>query len=107
MRSTAPTRVGTAIRKNLPAASMPYFSAGMNSTITDQIDQIENPTCSAKTDQIRLRRAMCLPPASHASTSSASQCSMLRLRVSVLNKGLPKSVGPNGRERVLPKCCRT
>jgi len=27
----------------------------MNSTITDQIDQTEKPTCSAKIDQIRLR----------------------------------------------------
>jgi len=48
----------------------------MNNTITDQIDQIEKPTCSATTDQIRFRFAMSLPPDSQASTSSASQCSM-------------------------------
>ena len=30
----------------------------MNSTITDQMDQIEKPTCSAKIDQIRLRLAV-------------------------------------------------
>ena len=55
----------------------------MNSTITDQIDQIEKPTCSAKIDQIRLRLAILAPPASQVSTSSASQCSMLRLRLEV------------------------
>ncbi|SUA42287.1 Uncharacterised protein [Nocardia africana] len=75
-----------ATRKNFPAASMPNLSAGMNSTITDQIDHTENPTCSATTDQIRLRRAILLPPASQAATSSASHCSMSWLRVSVLNR---------------------
>ena len=49
----------------------------MNSTITDQIDQTEKPTCSAKIDQIRLRRAIFAPPSFQASTSSASQSSML------------------------------
>src|SRR5664279_4800916 len=52
----------------------------MNSTITDQIDQIEKPTCSATMDQIRLCLAIFAPPESQAATSSASQCSMLRLR---------------------------
>ena len=32
----------------------------MNSTITDQMDQTEKPTCSAKIDQIRLRLAIFL-----------------------------------------------
>ena len=32
----------------------------MNSTITDQMDQIEKPTCSANIDQIRLRFAILL-----------------------------------------------
>src|SRR3954468_10575260 len=48
----------------------------MNSTITDQMDQIEKPMCSAATDQIRLRRATRLLPASHATTSSGSQSVM-------------------------------
>jgi hypothetical protein len=48
----------------------------MNSTITDQIDQTEKPMCSAATDQIRLRRAMFLLPASQATTSSGSQSVM-------------------------------
>src|SRR6476659_7957603 len=52
----------------------------MNSTITDQIDQMEKPTCSATMDQIRLRLAMSFPPLSQASTSSASQCSISRFR---------------------------
>src|ERR1700747_1976382 len=45
----------------------------MNSTITDQMDHTENPMCSAKIDQMRLRRAMLLPPFCHACRSSGSQ----------------------------------
>src|SRR5271170_5351339 len=77
IRRIAPTSVGTATRKNLPAASMWYTFCGMNSTITDQIDHTEKPTCSAKIDQIRLRRAIFAPPLFQASSSSASQSSML------------------------------
>src|SRR5262245_5853033 len=40
-RSSAPTRVGTATSTNLSAAVKPYTACGMNSTMTDQIDQIE------------------------------------------------------------------
>src|ERR1700720_1110482 len=65
----------------------------MNSTITDQIDQTEKPTCSAKIDQIRLRLAILAPPASQASTSSASQCSMLRSRVKMVMRASPAAVG--------------
>jgi hypothetical protein len=57
----------------LSPAEKPYTDTGMNSTITDQMDQIEKPTCSAATDQIRLRRAIFLLPASHATVSSGSQ----------------------------------
>ena len=53
----------------------------MNRTITDQIDQTENPTCSAKMDQIRLRRAIFAPPLFQASTSSAFQSSIVCWRV--------------------------
>ncbi|SHU76581.1 Uncharacterised protein [Mycobacteroides abscessus subsp. abscessus] len=52
----------------------------MNSTITDQMDHTENPTCSATTDQIRLRRAIFAPPLSQATTSSGSQFSIQRPR---------------------------
>src|ERR1700712_2846930 len=52
----------------------------MNSTMTDQIDQIEKPTCSAITDQMRLRRAIVAPPLFQASTSSEFQSSMSCLR---------------------------
>src|SRR5215212_7036560 len=65
----------------------------MKSTITDQIDQIEKPTCSAKIDQIRLRLAILAPPASQASTSSASQCPMLRSRVKIVMRASPAAVG--------------
>ena len=60
-------------REELVAALKPYTDRGMNSTITDQMDQIENPMCSATTDQIRLRRAIFvarLP--SHVSSGSQS-----------------------------------
>jgi hypothetical protein len=53
---------------------------GMNSTITDQMDQTEKPMCSATMDQIRLRRAILLPPFRHASRSSASHAEMCRAR---------------------------
>ena len=45
-------------------------------SLDDQIDQIEKPTCSATTDQIRFRLAICLPPPSHACTSSEFQCAI-------------------------------
>src|SRR6201999_741293 len=63
--------------KNLSPAENPYTDAGMNRTITDQMDQIEKPMCSAATDQIRLRRAMFLLPASQATVSSGSQLAMV------------------------------
>lgn len=53
MRTQPPSRVATAPSRNLSPAEKRYTDAGMNSTITDQMDQIENPTCSAATDQIR------------------------------------------------------
>src|ERR1700730_10601753 len=65
----------------------------MNSTITDQIDQTEKPTCSATIDQIRLRLAILAPPASQASTSSASQCSMFWSWVKMVRRPAPAAVG--------------
>jgi hypothetical protein len=48
----------------------------MNSTITDHSDQIEKATWSPMTVQIRLRRAIALLPASHATVSSGFQSTM-------------------------------
>src|SRR5690242_13317468 len=75
----------------------------MNSTITDQIDQIEKPTCSAKIDHIRLRLAMSFPGGrppvpSHASTSSESQCSMVRSRLMAIDVRVGHSAA------VAPQC---
>src|SRR6478735_8252902 len=50
----------------------------MNRTMTDQIDQIEKPMCSVRTDHTRLRRATALFPASQATVSSGSQPVMTR-----------------------------
>src|ERR1700722_13372665 len=72
-RRQPPTSVAVAPSRNLSPAEKPYTAVGMKSTITDQIDQTENPTCSAATDQIRLRRAMFLLPASQATVFSGSQ----------------------------------
>src|SRR5262245_55348740 len=47
MRRHAPTSVAVAPSRNLSPAEKPYTACGMNSTITDQIDQMEKPTCSA------------------------------------------------------------
>ncbi len=76
MRRQPPTKVAVAPSRNLSPAEKPYTASGMNRTMTDQMDQIENPTCSANTDQIRFRRAMYLFPASQASVSSGSQLVM-------------------------------
>ncbi len=59
-RSTAPTSVGTATRKNFPAASIPY-SGPMKSTSTDHRLQTENPMCSQRMESARLRRAIRRP----------------------------------------------
>src|SRR5258705_9696170 len=48
----------------------------MNSTITDQMDQIEMLIGCAATDQIRLGGATFLLPASQATVSSGSQLTM-------------------------------
>ena len=59
-RSTAPTSVGTAVSRNLPAGSMPY-SGPRNSTSTDHMLQTEKPMCSETTEKIRLRLAIGAP----------------------------------------------
>ena len=45
----------------------------MNSTATDHRVQIEKPTCSAKIEKIRLRRAIFAPPFSQNVASSGHQ----------------------------------
>src|SRR3954467_9844654 len=69
IRRHAPTSDAVAPGRNLSPAEKPYPDSGMTTTSTDQIDQIEKPMCSATTDQIRLRRAMYLLPASQATVS--------------------------------------
>ena len=71
-RSTAPTSVGTATRKNLPAASIPY-SGPMNSTMTDHRVQTENPMCSEITEYSRFRFAIVRPVRCQKASSSGSQ----------------------------------
>ena len=76
-RTTAPTSVGIATRKNFPAGSTPY-SGPMNSTITDHRLQMENPMCSDSTENTRFRRAIRSPVASQNSASSGSHRSIHR-----------------------------
>jgi hypothetical protein len=82
----------------------------MNSTITDQIDQTEKPMCSAMTDQIRLRRAMYLLPASQAAVSSGShsvmRCDMAETLESVYCPNVPcDNPVVNFRSRPRPRGC--
>ncbi len=76
-RRAAPTSVGSAVSRNLPAASMPY-SGPRNSTITDQMLQTEKPMCSEVTDQNRLRLATLSPPPFQNVVSSGRQSSIHR-----------------------------
>jgi hypothetical protein len=71
-RISEPTNAGKATRKNFPAASMPY-SGPMDNTRTDQIVHIENPMCSAKIENHRLRLATSRPVPSQNCASSGSQ----------------------------------
>ena len=77
-RSTDPTSVGIATRKNFPATSRPNGPFGMNSTRTDHSDQIENPMCSEKTEIHRLRVAILLPIEFQNDSSSGRQSSIQR-----------------------------
>ena len=90
-RSTAPTSVGTATRKNLPAASMPY-SGPMNSTSTDHMVQMENPMCSDRIENHRLRLAILAPMRSQKPSSSGFQSSIQRLAKRVRSPVLPAAV---------------
>src|SRR3712207_1491899 len=54
IRSTEPTRAGTAVSRNFPAGSTPYWGP-RNSTSTDHIVHTENPMCSEKIEKTRLR----------------------------------------------------
>ena len=58
---------------------MPY-SGPMNSTSTDHSDQIENPMCSERTENHRLRLAIFLPVRSQNDGSSGRQSSIQRPR---------------------------
>src|SRR3954451_10161836 len=54
IRSAAPTRVGTAVSRNLPAGST-WYAGPRNRTSTDHSDQTEKPMCSEVIEKIRLR----------------------------------------------------
>ena len=77
----------------------------MNSTITDQIDQIEKPTCSAKIDQIRLRLAILRRrpprprrprrPSARCCGPRLARCGSVRLTASAIGEcltGLPQAI---------------
>lgn len=75
IRMAAPTAAGTVVSRNFRDGSIPY-SGPRNRTNTDHIAQIENPTCSEKTDCTRFRRAIRSPPPSQNSRSSGRQSSI-------------------------------
>src|SRR6478735_10339072 len=74
-RSTAPSSVGSAVSRNLPAASMPY-SGPRNSTSTDHIDQTEKPMCSEITEKTRFFLAIRAPFSAQKTGSSGRQSSI-------------------------------
>jgi hypothetical protein len=77
-RTKAPSAVGRAVSRNLPAGSMPNTGSGRNSTSTDHRLQIEKPMCSEKIEKNRLRRATFLPVDSQNCGSSGRQSSIQR-----------------------------
>ena len=81
IRRQEPTSVAVAAMTNFWSMLMPY-SGPMNRAITENRDQIENPTCSQMTDQIRLRLAIAALPLSQATRSSGSQSVIVWSRVS-------------------------
>jgi hypothetical protein len=78
-RSADPTSAGTAVSRNFPAGST-WYAGPRNSTITDQMVQIEKPRCSAKMEKIRFRRATLAPPSAQKVGSSGRQSSIHRPR---------------------------
>ncbi len=77
-RSSEPTRFGSATRKNSCCGVNEKPCARRNADETLQISQTEKPRCSAKIDQIRLRRATRRPVDSQNSGSSGRQSSIQR-----------------------------
>ncbi len=71
----------------------------MNNTITDHKVQIENPTCSAKIEKTRFRRAIFFPVLSQNPSSSGSQCSIHRFF-----PGFAVVITPTPSE-AFPGCC--
>ena len=96
-RSTPPTSVGIATRKNFPAGSIPY-SGPMNSTITDHRLQMENPMCSDTTEN----------PGSAARPAPPSPARSPRPPgPSARSSGRPASYGPRyGRRHGRQQGCR-
>src|SRR6478609_9389895 len=77
-RSSDPTRLGSATNTKSCCGVKEKPICSRNAELTLQISQTEKPRCSAKIDQIRLRRATCLPPPSQNSGSSGRQSSIQR-----------------------------
>src|SRR6478736_8305613 len=75
-RSSDPTRLGSATSTKSCCGVNEKPICSRNAELTLQISQTEKPRCSAKIDQIRLRRATCLPPPSQNSGSSGRQSSI-------------------------------
>ena len=74
-RSSDPTRLGSATSTKSCCGVKEKPICSRNAELTLQISQTEKPRCSAKIDQIRLRRATCRPPPSQNSGSSGRQSS--------------------------------
>src|SRR5512139_3895500 len=75
-RIVAPTRLGTAASQNSWSTEKSKPACARYTALTLQSIQTENPTCSARIDHARLRRATCFPPPSQNSSFSGSQCSI-------------------------------
>src|ERR671924_314190 len=70
-----PAAAGSVVIRNFCPGSKPY-SGPRKSTKTDHIVHTENPRCSEKIENARLRRAMRLPVVSQKVVSSGRQSSI-------------------------------
>src|SRR6478735_3809723 len=75
-RSSEPTRLGSATRKKSCWGVNVNPICSRSAELTLEISPTEKPRCSAKIDQIRLRRATWRPPPSQNSESSGLQSSI-------------------------------
>src|ERR1700709_1624914 len=78
MRRAEPIRFGVAVSQNCSGTDSVIPTLTRLITTIAQIDQMQKPRGSAKTDQRRFLRAMRLPVASQKRSSSGSQWSIHR-----------------------------